>query len=280
MGAAIEVLAPGPQTTVQDLGRPGLAALGVPRSGAFDRAALMLGNRLVGNDEGAAGLEITFGGLALRCLRPLTVALTGAPAPGLDPGVPVSVPAGTELRLGHPATGLRSYLAVRGGLEVPPVLGSRSTDTLSGLGPHALRAGVRLAVGTPAGPVSGAGAAPAARRSPAVRFGPRDDWFTPEARKRLLTTEWTVRPDSDRVGLRLDGPPLERAVTAELPSEPTLPGAIQVPPDGRPIVFGPDAPVTGGYPVIAVLLDLGAVAQLRPGERLRFSPGSGAGSPT
>jgi len=284
----IEIIEPGPLTTVQDLGRPGLAALGVPRSGAFDRAALALANRLVGNDEAAAGLEITFGGLALRGHGPLTVALTGAACAGLEFGAAVSLPAGAVVRLGRPATGLRSYLAVRGGLDVPPVLGSRSTDTLSGLGPAPLRAGDRLPVGAAAGEVSGASAAPAAGGSFAMRFGPRDDWFTPAARDLLVTAEWTVRSQSDRIGLRLDGPPLERAVADELPSEPTLPGAIQVPPDGRPIVFGPDAPVTGGYPVIAVLLDLAAAAQLRPGERLRFrpapppalSPSAGAGSPT
>jgi biotin-dependent carboxylase-like uncharacterized protein len=267
----IEVLAPGPLTTVQDRGRPGFAALGVPRSGAFDPGALALANRLVGNDESAAGLEITYGGLALRCHRPVTVALTGAACAGLDFGAAVSLPAGTVLRLGRPAAGLRSYLAVRGGVDVPPVLGSRSTDTLSGLGPAPLRAGDRLPVGpSPAGEVSGASAAFASPAGLALRFGPRDDWFTAEARRRLLSAEWTVRPDSDRIGLRLDGPRLERAVGGELPSEPTLPGAVQVPPDGRPIVFGPDAPVTGGYPVIAVLLDLAAAAQLRPGDRLRF----------
>lgn len=280
----IEVLAPGPRTTVQDLGRPGYAALGVPRSGAFDRAALALANRLVGNEDAAAGLEITFGGLSVRCRRPATVALTGAPCPGLDAGVAVSLPAGAEIRLGRPAAGLRSYLAVRGGIDVPAVLGSRSTDTLSGLGPAPVRAGDVLPVGSSAGQISGASAAPPAGVALAVRFGPRDDWFTAPARALLVDAEWTVRPESDRIGLRLDGPRLERAVAGELPSEPTRPGAIQVPPDGRPIVFGPDAPVTGGYPVIAVLLDLAAAAQLRPGDRVRFSraltPASGAGSPT
>jgi len=280
----IEVVDAGPLTTVQDLGRPGFAALGVPRSGAFDPAALALANRLVGNDERAAGLEVTFGGLELRFVAPATVALTGAACPGLEFGAAVSLPAGAGLRLGRPAAGLRSYLAVRGGLAVPPVLGSRSTDTLSGLGPAPLRTGDRLPVGAATGEVSGASAAPPAGGSFAVRFGPRDDWFTPAARALLLSAEWTVRPESDRIGLRLDGPPLERAVAGELPSEPTLPGAIQVPADGRPIVFGPDAPVTGGYPVIAVLLELAAVAQLRPGDRLRFGPAltprAGAGSPT
>jgi biotin-dependent carboxylase-like uncharacterized protein len=175
--------------------------------------------------------------------------------------------------------GVRSYLAVRGGVTVPPVLGSRSTDTLSGIGPAPLRAGDRIPVGTSGGDVVGASAAePAPRTVLPVRLGPRDDWFTPAARAALLAATWTVRPESDRVGVRLDGPVLARARPGELPSEPTLPGAVQVPPDGRPIVFGPDAPVTGGYPVIAVVTDLDPAAQLRPGASVRFRPGSGAGS--
>ena len=269
----LEVVDPGPLTTVQDLGRPGHAALGVPAGGAFDRASLALANRLVGNDPGAAGLEVTLGGLRLHCPVPVTIALTGAPCPGApDWGVAVSLPAGSSLRLGRPALGLHSYLAVRGGVELPPVLGSRSTDVLSGLGPAPLAAGDALPLGVPDGPVSGAGATAAAFGGPlAVRFGPRDDWFTPAARELLLSGRWRVRGECDRVGIRLDGPRLERAVTGELPSEPVLPGAVQVPPDGRPIVFGPDAPVTGGYPVIAVVLDLAPAAQLRPGDTVRFA---------
>ena len=263
----IEIVTPGSLTTVQDLGRPGLAALAVPRSGAFDRGALRRANRLVGNPEDHAALEITLGGLTVRFLDAVTVALTGAPCPGLDPGVAVTLAAGTLLRLGVPRRGLRSYLAVRGGIDVPPVLGSRSTDTLSGIGPAPLRAGDRLAVGAASGSISGALLAPPALPAALpARPGPRDDWFTdPDA---LFATTWTVRADSDRVGLRLDGPPLHRRITRELPSEATLPGALQVPPDGRPILFGPDAPVTGGYPVIAVVdrAALDHAAQLRPGD--------------
>jgi biotin-dependent carboxylase-like uncharacterized protein len=270
----IEIVAPGPATTVQDAGRPGYAALGVPRSGAFDRAALALGNRLVGNAEGAAALELTHGSLHLRCRAPLTLALTGAWCPGApDWGTPVTLPAGAEVRLGAPPAGLRSYLAVRGGLAVPPVLGSRSTDTLSGLGPPRPAVGDRLAVGRPAGPVSGASAPTHLPAGPVpVVLGPRDDWFVPEAATVLGSAEWVVRPESDRVGVRLDGPRLLRARgrEGELPSEPVLPGAVQVPPDGRPIVFGPDAPVTGGYPVLAVVRDLSRLAQLRPGDAVRF----------
>lgn len=278
----IEVLAPGPLSTVQDAGRDGFAHLGVPRSGAFDRAALQAANRLVGNPAGSAAIELTLGGLRLLLHDAATLALTGAPCAGLDYGSPLSLPAGTQLTLGAPAVGLRSYLAVRGGIACPAALGSRSTDTLSGLGPAPLRAGDRLAVGPqPPGAVSGA-AQPHPRPARRVRVvpGPREDWFVPAARTLLTTSAWIVRPDSDRVGLRLDGPPLMRVRSDELPSEPTLPGAIQVPPSGLPIVLGPDAPVTGGYPVIAVVrhADVDALAQLRPGELVRFSspPGEAA----
>jgi biotin-dependent carboxylase-like uncharacterized protein len=267
--------------TVQDLGRPGYAAIGVPRSGAFDRAALRLANRLVGNVEHAAAIEITFGGLAVQFTQAATLAFTGAACPGApDWGAAASVPAGTIVRLGRPAGGLRSYLAVRGGIAVDPVLGSRSTDTLSGLGPPRLQRGDRLPVGPPSGEPSGAATGAGRADRLTVSFGPRDDWFTPGAAQVLLAAAWTVRPDSDRIGVRLAGPALERLRTGELPSEPARPGAVQVPGDGRPIIFGPDAPVTGGYPVIAVVEDLDRAAQLRPGDTVRFTSRSDRRSPT
>jgi biotin-dependent carboxylase-like uncharacterized protein len=274
----IEILEPGPLATVQDLGRPGFAALGVPRSGAFDRAALRLANRLVGNSDDAAAIEVTLGGLEIRLTAAATIALTGAPCPGApDWGRAVSIPAGASVRLAMPPSGLRSYLAVRGGVGAAPVLGSRSTDTLSGLGPDPLRRGDVLAIGRAAGEVSGAGAlgSPAGDAILPIRFGPREDWFTAAARASLVGAAWIVRPESDRVGIRLDGPRLARAQDGELPSEPVLPGAVQVPSDGRPILFGPDAPVTGGYPVIAVVTGLDRAAQLRPGDHVRFSSGRG-----
>lgn len=271
----IEILEPGPLTTVQDQGRSGWASVGVPRSGAFDRAAARLANRLVGNGPDAAVLEVTLGGLVVRAHDAATVALTGAPCPGADWGVAVSVAAGSVLRLGRPAAGLRSYLAVRGGIAVGAVLGSRSTDLLSGIGPPRVQAGDQLPIGPPpTRPPSGV-AAPTVQARSTLRLlpGPRADWFTDDALDRLTATAWTVRAESDRVGVRLDGPPLLRARDGELASEPTLPGALQVPADGRPILFGPDAPVTGGYPVIAVVADadLDAAAQLRPGDTIRFS---------
>ena len=276
----IEILEAGALATVQDLGRHGLADLGVPRSGAFDRGALNLANRLVGNDEDAAAIEATLG-LAFRVDVATTVAFTGAVCGGApDWNAAVTLDAGTTVRLHPPVAGVRSYVAVRGGLAVTPVLGSRSTDLLSGLGPLVLRAGQRLAVGPdPHTPVLGTPAPPGEEVSAlTIRFGPRDDWFTPSARATLLDASWTVRPDSNRIGVRLDGPVLHRAITEELPSEPTLPGALQVPADGGPILFGPDCPVTGGYPVIAVVdrTGLDAAAQLRPGDTVRFTSARGA----
>jgi biotin-dependent carboxylase-like uncharacterized protein len=271
----IEIVEPGPFASIQDAGRSGFARLGVARSGAFDRAALRLANRLVGNRPDTAAVEVTLGGLELRVHDAVTLALAGAVCPGFDWGTAVTLAAGATVRLGTPAHGLRSYLAVRGGLAVAAELGSCSTDTMSGLGPPALRRGDRLGIGDDiAGEIGGATAPPRpARGRLRVVAGPRDDWFAPSALARLTATTWTVRAESNRVGIRMDGPRLERVRAGELPSEPTLPGALQVPPDGRPILFGPDAPVTGGYPVIAVVRDgdLDAAAQLRPGDPIRFS---------
>ncbi|MDT4972334.1 MAG: hypothetical protein QOG22_2477 [Pseudonocardiales bacterium] len=271
----IEIVQPGPFASIQDAGRSGFARLGVARSGAFDRAALRLANRLVGNQPETAAIELTLGGLAFRVHDAVTVSLAGAVCPGFDWGTAITLPTGATVRLGAPTQGLRSYLAVRGGVAVAAELGSRSTDTMSGLGPAALHRGDRLAVGTDGtDDISYATATPRpARTRLRVITGPRDDWFTATALTQLTAETWTVRAESNRVGIRLDGPRLERARAGELASEPTLPGALQVPPDGRPILFGPDAPVTGGYPVIAVVCDddLDAAAQLRPGDPIMFS---------
>ncbi|MDQ2836820.1 MAG: biotin-dependent carboxyltransferase family protein [Actinomycetota bacterium] len=270
----IEVLTPGPLATMQDLGRTGYLELGVGRAGAADRYAHRLANRLAGNVESAATIEITLGGLAIRLLDAATIALTGARCDGASGwNTALSLAAGSTVRLGPPATGLRSYLAVRGGFAVTSVLGSRSSDTLSGLGPPPLRAGDRLPVGDQViGPPSDeAISRPVSRPGIRVVPGPRADWFSDPAG--LFDQSWSVLPASNRIGIRLDGSPLHRARGGELPSEPTLPGAIQVPPDGRPIVLGPDAPVTGGYPVIAVVFsaDLDLLGQLRPGSQVRFT---------
>jgi biotin-dependent carboxylase-like uncharacterized protein len=272
----IEVLSPGPLATVQDLGRPGHAALGVGRSGAVDRHAFRLANRLVGNREDAAAIELTLGGFAARFHGAARVALAGAPCAGVAMHAPIYLDAGEELRVGPPAAGVRTYLAVAGGIAVDPLLGSRSTDTLSGLGPAPLEVGDRLPVGEPHGEAPGVDVAPVPppAREPVLRIlpGPREDWFTVAALDRLVDEPWTVTPRSDRIGMRLDGPPLERRGEAELPSEGMVEGALQVPPDGRPVLFLADHPVTGGYPVIAVVReeDVPLAAQSRPGVRLRF----------
>jgi len=280
----LTVLAPGPLATVQDRGRLGYAGIGVPRSGAADAAAADLANRLVGNVDTAATVEVTAGGLRVRAERILLVALTGAPAAvtvhgrAAPFGAPFTLAAGAELALGTPPVGLRTYLAVRGGIDVPPVLGSRSTDTLSGLGPSPLAVGDRLPAGDLRGeepfvdvaPVRAPSAAPVLRVLP----GPRRNWLEPAAWTELTTRPWTVTANSNRVGLRLDGPRLARARDDELPSEGLVPGAVQVPPDGAPVLFLADHPVTGGYPVLAVVttVDLAAAAQLRPGDTLTFRP--------
>ncbi|WP_370944833.1 biotin-dependent carboxyltransferase family protein [Amycolatopsis sp. cg5] len=276
-----EVLAPGPQTTVQDLGRPGLAALGVGRAGAADRASLKLANRLVGNPESYAALEVTFGGLRVRFSEDAWVAVTGATcvvrggrSPGL--GVPILVRAGEDFSLEAPSQGLRNYVAVRGGIEVTPVLGSRSTDTLAKLGPPALTAGMTVPLGR--APLT----FPAADLAPQRAFpdelvlrvtpGPRWDWFVPDTLAQLASAPFQVTSDVSRVGVRLAGPTLIRANDAELPPEAAVPGALQVPPAGDPILFLADHPVTGGYPVVAVVdeADVDLAAQARPGQNVRF----------
>jgi biotin-dependent carboxylase-like uncharacterized protein len=278
----IEVVRAGSLTTVQDLGRPGLAHLGVGRSGAADRGSLRLANRLVGNHESAACLEITFGGFAARFAGACIVALAGAPCPvrvsgraGFMHG-PIHVADGDELRVGVPSQGVRTYLAVRGGFDVPPVLGSRSTDVLAGLGPKPVWPGMRLPVGDAAAELPCVDVAPVAAipEEPLLRVlpGPRDDWFTPAALTALASHAYEVTAESNRVGIRLSGVPLQRSVTRELPSEGMVCGAVQVPPSGQPVLFLADHPVTGGYPVIAVVWepDICLAAQARPGQRIRF----------
>jgi biotin-dependent carboxylase-like uncharacterized protein len=277
----LRVAAPGPLTTVQDLGRSGYAHLGVPPSGALDPDALRLANRLVGNPETAAGLEVTFGGLAVVVEAPGFLALTGAPAPltvGGRPAplyAPFPVPAGGRVVLGAPQVGVRSYLAVAGGVAVAPVLGSRATDLLAGLGPAPLSTGDILPVGEPAGPPSTVDAVsgwPPGTGPLRIHPGPRVDWFTSEALELLTSRPYRVTTQSNRIGVRLDGPALARSRTGELPSEGLVTGAVQVPASGQPVLFLADHPTTGGYPVIGVVdpRDLAVAAQARPGSQLRF----------
>jgi biotin-dependent carboxylase-like uncharacterized protein len=281
-GRAVAVVRAGALTTVQDGGRPGHAHLGVPRSGALDAPAAALANRLVGNPADAAVLETTLTGCALRPRCPVTVAVGGAPCAVRVDGRPaawgaaVAVPAGAVLDIGPAEYGVRAYVALCGGVAARPVLGSRSTDLLSGLGPAPLTDGLVLPLG-PALPPPPRAAPPALPGPPGelvlrVTDGPRRTWFTPAALHTLTTRAYRVSPASNRIGLRTEGPPLERAVPGELPSEGMVLGSVQVPPDSRPVVFLADHPTTGGYPVIAVVResDLAAAAQAVPGTPVRF----------
>lgn len=271
----------GAVSLVQDGGRPAMGHLGVSPSGAFDRRAMRQANDLVGNEPGSAVVE-TCGGLVLVAAADHTVAVTGASVPIAVDGRPVAygravpVRAGQRLAVGGPVVGMRSYLAVAGGVAATYELGSRSTDTLAALGPLPLAAGDRLPVGARRPVPCLDDLVPLGRGGELtldVVLGPRDDWFTGAAVSLLLTSPWQVTPASSRVGVRLAGPPLVRSVTRELPSEPCVRGSVQVAADGLPIVFGPDHPVTGGYPVIAVVVDAHTdrMAQARPGQVVRFA---------
>ena len=288
--AAVEIVRPSLQLLVQDAGRPGFAALGVSASGVADRRAMREANRAVGNVTGAAVLE-SVGGAVLRFRGPGVAAVAGAvgrleliDAEGMtrriEHGAPFATVEGDELTLGHPTSGLRYVIAVRGGVAVESALDSRASDTLAGLGPAPLAAGVVLRVGDsalhPVEPEALPRALPASGDlvDLEITLGPRDDWFTAAALATLTGQEWTVTPRSDRVGIRIEGAvPLERSVIGELPSEGAVTGAIQVPPDGQPVLFLPDHPLTGGYPIIGALTDrsLDLAGQLPPGARVRFT---------
>ncbi len=279
----LEVLQAGPLALIEDLGRAGLAHVGVSRSGAADRRSHRLANRLVANPDDRATLEITLGGFVGRVHGGDTdIAVTGADADPAVNGLPFGTNSihhirdGQVISLGAPHAGLRSYLAVRGGIAVDPVLGSRSYDMMSAIGPRPLRSGDVLPVGANCGAYPELDQAPVAAIAEdllelRVVPGPRDDWFTdPDA---LVHTDWVASDRSDRVGMRLVGRPLfYRQEDRHLPSEGATRGAIQVPPNGQPVILGPDHPVTGGYPVIGVVTDADAdkAAQIRPGQRVRL----------
>lgn len=305
----IVVVNPGPLTLVEDLGRQGWASLGLSPSGALDRQALRLANMLVGNPAEAAGLEILLGGLRLRFVTASAISVAGAEGIVTLNGaeIPlnqaVRVAPGAVLDFGVPLFGLRYYLAVQGGIDVPKLLGSSSTDMLSGEGPAPLKSGEQLGTGrVSAGNSSGfnpgawpltntavlpavfpavfPAVLPAVRRAPdpgraiiaRVDRGPRADWFDNDSWRRLVSQDWILSPDSNRIGARLVGRPLTQTRLEELPSEGMVLGALQVPPSGLPTVFLADHPVTGGYPVIAVVrrTDMDLLGQARPGQRIRF----------
>ncbi|WP_332759503.1 carboxyltransferase domain-containing protein [Pseudarthrobacter sp.] len=313
------ILSPGLQSLIQDLGRPGHAGLGVSSAGALDRSSLRRANRIVGNDPSAAVVESVAGGLRVQAVGDQVLAVAGAPS-ALTVVTPSDVPDpdasddedgqsefvqservrevpmatafalldGEILTIGAPERGFRSYLAIRGGAAVDAVLGSRSTDTMSGIGPAPLAAGQLL----------GAGAATSSNvvGNPELQPdfpdigvtvldivpGPRDDWFDAAALESLCAQEWAVTPRSNRVGMRLDGQPLSRSRDGELPSEGTMAGALQIPPEGQPVLFLADHPITGGYPVIGVVVDhqLDLAAQVPIGGSIRFRWAPGYGLPT
>jgi biotin-dependent carboxylase-like uncharacterized protein len=275
----LRVLAPGPLTTVQDRGRFGYGALGVGSSGAVDLASLDAANAAVGNDSVAAALEVTLGGLEVEVVgTPYTLALAGARPPDVPYGEPFTLSRGGRLRLRAPRSGVRTYLAVRGGIDVPAVLGSRATDLLCDLGPARPRVGGLLPVGAE---VSGE---PQAVTPPEVPTGdvtvtvlpaPRAGSFPTGSWTVLTSAAYDVTPAGNRIGVRLSGTAVP-ADPAEPDPEGLVPGAIQVPGDGQPIVVMADHPVTGGYPVIGVVVtaDLRLLAQVRPGARVRFRDGS------
>lgn len=290
---ALEVRATGLQALFQDLGRQGQAGQGVSASGAMDRGALRMANRLVGNDPGAACVELVYGGFQAVSRGENVVAVSGADVPltlraadgaswEVPSHQPIALADGDSLTVGQPRAGIRAYLAVRGGFAVEPVLGSRSTDILAKVGPTPLAVGDSLPVGGAATAAVGQ-PEPPAEALPTVAetvvldvvMGPRTDWFTAEAVALLAGQEWCVTPQSDRVGIRLEGDaPLTRTDTRELPSEGTALGAIQVPPSGQPVLFLADHPLTGGYPVIACVAShhLDRAGQIPVGARIRFNP--------
>ncbi len=282
----LDVLATGALSTVQDLGRPGYAHLGVPRSGAADRGALALANRLVGNTENAAGVEVTLGGLSVLAHGDLLMVVTGAQCEVVLDGRPTGTAAafvvrdGQTVALATPPRQLRTYLAVRGGVGGEPILGSRSTDTLSDLGPAPLTVGDRMVIGTDRDAWPSTTEAPGAVRTTddgVVTLyadpGPRADaLLDPDV---LFAGEWVTNPASNRVGVRLDRAaprPRMRSGQSTLPSEGVALGSVQIPPSGQPVIFLADHPVTGGYPVAAVLTaeSVDRAAQLVPGGRVRF----------
>lgn len=298
-GPGVVVESPGILSTVEDAGRPGFAALGVPRSGAADQRAYRRANRLVGNSDGSAVIETVLGGLRIRAVGAQQVVVTGTAAPvairsidgterGSTADTVVALTDGEVLKVGAPPRGLRSYLAVRGGLDVPAVLGSRSTDVLSGLGPAVLSRGMFLPVGSAdqaeagsavsawAGVVDDGPSSEAALQPYTqvltVTVGPHLTYLEAAALTRLVEQGWQVTTQSNRVGIRLDGEPIGRRGDDEMPSAPLVAGAVQIPPSGHPVVFLRDHPSTGGYPVIAVLTAAAVddAAQLRPGDTVGF----------
>lgn len=260
---ALRIIEPGRSTTVQDHGRFGRADLGVPSAGAVDRSTHDLVNRLVGNDSEAASIE-THGGLVIEAIRSLIVAVDGDRH---------TLAAGERLRIDGQGDRMWTYVGVRGGIDVVPVLGSRSHDTLAGIGPELIEVGAELPIGADPGTELPTDHAPVRRRAPVVRLwpGPRTDRFV-DPMSTLVSRRWTVSSSVSRVGVRLEAGEFTPASVRRFASEGLVDGAIQITPDGEPIIMLANHPTTGGYPVVAVVEpdDLAIVAQSPPGTILRF----------
>ncbi len=286
----IEVLKPGLMTTVQDQGRWGCQCYGVGIAGAMDSFALAAANRLLGNPEEAAGLEMTLQGPTLKFHRETIFALAGADlGPKLE-GNPIAnwtcqlAPAGSILSFSGKASGIRAYLSVSGGIDVPLVMGSKSTYLLGrfgGLEGRPLRAQDHLPIPAPIhdypkriGKEFPEDLRPPYRKNPQIRVvkGPFDEFFSDEGKRAFYSTEYTVTPNSDRMGYRLQGDPITRKKQGELITCGLAHGTIQVPPNGQPIILLSDRQTIGGYPIIATVIhaDLPLIAQCAPGDKLRF----------
>lgn len=278
---------PGPQTTVQDLGRPGHLREGIPPSGPLDVRAFVVANRLVGNPDGAAGLECTLLGPRFTVERACAIAVTGAEAPVTVNDAPAArwttlrLSPGDAVRIGAAQAGVRIYVAVSGGLDVPAVLGSRATylrGRLGGVQGRALRRGEALALLPSRGALSaralGVEEIPALEREPEIRvvLGPQADRFTDEGLQAFLSSPYEMLPQSDRMGARLTGARIAHRGGHDIISDGIALGAIQVPGDGQPIVLLVDRQSTGGYTKVATVgsFDIGRIGQVKPGQRVRF----------
>lgn len=291
---SLQVLSPGPQALFQDRGRFGFASSGVSASGSFDRLSAARANHALGNDPNATVIEILVGSFEVEVLSPVTIVFTGTAATvtahsadgrsrNATTNTIMDLEPGDRVRLENADYGMRAYLAVRGGFHAPEVLGSSATDLLSALGPAPIRAGDELLI---ARDIADTQWWPVMRQLPTlwhrpysatetltVIRGPRDKWFTPKSLDDFFRQSFSVSTDSNRIGIRLEAErPLCRRIEGELKSEGMVRGSIQVPPGGHPVIFGPDHPVTGGYPVIAVLTGRSCdrSAQLAPGDQVRF----------
>ena len=282
----IKILDPGPQTTVQDLGRTGQMRYGIPPSGPVDRSAFLLANRLVGNPDTAAALECTLLGPRFEMTAAGAIAVTGADMPATVNGrdaagwTTIALKPGDVVKFGAARTGVRAYIGIAGGIDVPLVLGSRSTylrGRVGGLEGRALRKGDELAVFA-CGPVTmrrvARHAIPDYTGKPTVRaiLGPQDDRFTAAGIRALFDGRYEVLPQSDRMGSRLRGPRIEHARGHDIISDGIALGSIQVPGDGQPIVLLVDRQSTGGYTKMATICssDIWRVGQARPGQSIRF----------